>query len=200
MIKGEEIKKLIVNPAIAGDHHIDDLKLLIEKYSYCGSLYFIYLKAIANVKHVDFESQLKIAAAHVSDREHLYHLINSASNKDPLNEEDNLESDSNKVELTEKLSNQEKDITEEEGSIETITKINVNNEIEKLDETQLEENIQSHALNVAFEHSAKTSIRNNEREKKDTTKKVDFTQSISDVSKRSTNKNQKSYYSLFKIN
>ena len=59
MIKGEEIKKLIVNPAIAGDHHIDDLKLLIEKYSYCGSLYFIYLKAIANVKHVDFESQLK---------------------------------------------------------------------------------------------------------------------------------------------
>ena len=77
VIKGEDIGLLISKPEIGVENQLEDLNKLIKKYAYCSSLYFIQLKIKSANNHVDFEEKLKLAAAHVPDREHLYHLINS---------------------------------------------------------------------------------------------------------------------------
>ena len=75
MISGEQIATLIKNPHQSSFENLAEIEALITKYPYCSSLYHLSLKAAANSGSVEFEDKLKIAAAHVGDREHLYHLI-----------------------------------------------------------------------------------------------------------------------------
>ncbi|MEX1000601.1 MAG: tetratricopeptide repeat protein [Crocinitomicaceae bacterium] len=76
MIHGEDIGQLITDPKSIEKNQINAIHQLIEKYPYCSSLYIIHLIGLAKTSAVDFEQQLKIAAIHVSDREHLFFLIN----------------------------------------------------------------------------------------------------------------------------
>ena len=76
MISGEEIAQLIQHPEHVRREQLDDLNQLIKKYPYCSSLYILQIIGLANSASVHFEDELKTASVHVSDREHLFYLIN----------------------------------------------------------------------------------------------------------------------------
>ena len=75
----EQLASHIKSPETLGVSSLEDTKFLIEKYPYASTVHILRLKTLANANHIDFEDELKIAAAHVSDREHLFHLINDSS-------------------------------------------------------------------------------------------------------------------------
>ncbi len=77
MISGDQIQHLIAHPASISADQLNDLSELVEKFPYCSSLHMLLLKGMALENDLKFESQLKIAAAHVHDRGHLYHLIHT---------------------------------------------------------------------------------------------------------------------------
>lgn len=86
MITGDQIRDLIANPyAIEGDQ-LDSIKSLVDQHEYCSSLHILLLKGMADCSDLNFEKQLKIAAAHVPDREHLYRLIHSELQSDDIQE------------------------------------------------------------------------------------------------------------------
>ena len=88
MISGENIATLIAQPEQVAAGHIEDLTALIEKYPYCSSLYILQLKGLSKSSSVGFEQQLKVAASHVSDREHLFFMINPKIQEKVESEED----------------------------------------------------------------------------------------------------------------
>ena len=90
MISGEKIAQYIANFNGIELETIDDLSALTAKFPYCSSLFILKLKHLALTNHIDFESELKNAAAHVSDREQLYATIHSNTEKITLEKEEIL--------------------------------------------------------------------------------------------------------------
>ncbi|MDD4148418.1 MAG: hypothetical protein PHE33_00140 [Bacteroidales bacterium] len=54
---------------------LSEIKLLIEEFPHFQSAWVLYAKNLHNINDVRFESNLKIAAVHVSDRKVLKHII-----------------------------------------------------------------------------------------------------------------------------
>lgn len=81
MIAATEIGKLIVNPDLAGTYSASDLKEIRDKFSYCSTLHLLYLKNISLTSDLDFEIKLRYSAAHIMDRERMYFLIHSKTEK-----------------------------------------------------------------------------------------------------------------------
>lgn len=79
MINTAEIGKLISHPEQAGNINPADLAAVRDKFAYCSTLHLLYLKSLSLQNDLQFEEQLHFAAAHVSDRERMYHLIHSGS-------------------------------------------------------------------------------------------------------------------------
>lgn len=84
MISGEKIATYIAQPQLTEGVDIKDIAELIKKYPFCSSLYVLQLKAMAVANDLDFERQLKLTSIHAHDREHLYHLIHSGEQTEPL--------------------------------------------------------------------------------------------------------------------
>jgi hypothetical protein len=77
VISAEKIGDLIRNPHLAGSVPANELQEIREKFPYSSTLHLLYLKNIALSNDVQFEDQLRYAAAHVMDRERMYHVVHS---------------------------------------------------------------------------------------------------------------------------
>lgn len=72
----EQILHYIENPLELNDKTLDDLKGIVEEFPYFQSAHLLYVSNLLREKNYRFEGQLKSAAAHVTDRTVLYHLLN----------------------------------------------------------------------------------------------------------------------------
>ena len=169
-----KIASHITNIEALRSNDAEEIKPMLEKFPYASTLYILHLKALANDNSLDFEQKLRVAAAHVSDREHLYQLINKNNaletkqvNRERITEEEIEEEIQTKKEKIEG----EKDLAKEQAKIEeevsTEKKIKLNETTakeveevleEKVDDlimhSSLDEDIFSHAIATAFEHSS----------------------------------------------
>lgn len=53
----------------------EQLLYLSKEYPYCQSTHLLYVKALQNTDSIQFNKQLRISAAHASDRQQLFYLI-----------------------------------------------------------------------------------------------------------------------------
>lgn len=159
VVDGKHIASFIASPDGLKQENLTEIDELLAKFPYSSSLYILQLKALANSNSLLFEEKLKVAAAHVNDRAHLYELIQSDSSTESVLE---LEEE-NPVEQP-PVSEEEEEVIEtainseaQDDSIETeITATEIeeeeeNPEIEIADE--LTAQIMSEAISSAFEHS-----------------------------------------------
>jgi len=152
---------------------------MLEKFPYSSSLHILYLKALANDNSLEFETKLKIAAAHVSDKEHLYNLINDSNTTSEIEkiEEPVIETSEVEVEVApeqiEVIEKEEETVKEaidiieeieEKIESEVITESQIRGEVKEIieektqeteetsiEETSLDEEIFSHAIASAFD-------------------------------------------------
>ena len=162
MISGDEIKQLIQQPQDINKSQLTEIEELIEKYPYSSSLYLLQMIALKKTNDLNFESKLKVAASHVSDREHLHELLEKPVKvtAEDLVEETVVEEVEEPIVAEEVVQEEEivqEEIIEEEEDTsakeETVVKEEVAEEEPEL--SQLEESIMSSvvesALNMEFE-------------------------------------------------
>lgn len=90
MISADLIGAYIKNPLEKNEISVKDLNELVAKYPYCSSLFMLQIKTMSTQNDVDFDKALKIAAAHVMDRERLFRLINEATEISEVHEEEEV--------------------------------------------------------------------------------------------------------------
>lgn len=144
MISGEQIGKLILQPASVKKAQLDEIQELVDKYPYCSSLYIIQLIGLSKTNDITFENKLEIAASHVSDREFLHLLVNEGGNAEVVSEE--------KIELIEAEGTEK---IEEESVLEDVDQeAAVESEEEVIAEeeelSEMEESIMSHVVESVF--------------------------------------------------
>ncbi|MDX1652277.1 MAG: tetratricopeptide repeat protein [Brumimicrobium sp.] len=81
MLDTENISKLIKDPGMIEKAHLDDLKVLSDKYPFTPVFSQLYLKGLAVFDPILFEEQLKKHAYRIPDRAQLYSLIHFAEKK-----------------------------------------------------------------------------------------------------------------------
>lgn len=178
MISGEKIATLIRDPRESSETYLGDLESLVEKYPYCSSLYILALKGAANSGSVGFEDKLKNAAAHVADRAHLFNIINDSSPNEISNSEleqaETMQTEANPVSTEEVVAKEP--VIEKEVLAETpIEKSKLSEKVSEDEKVESDENLDSaseelntdilsHAVSVAFEHSAESVIPIDENE------------------------------------
>ncbi len=69
--------KFIQSPELFQDENIHQLKTIIDKYPYFQSARSLYLKALKNKESYKYNNELKITAAHTTDRSVLFDFITS---------------------------------------------------------------------------------------------------------------------------
>lgn len=100
MITSAQIVEIIRNPALAGKQKPEELTEIRDKFSYCSTLHLICLKAQSMHQGLDFENQLRFAAAHVMDRERMYYLIQQKSTETAVDQVVNISGTENQATLT----------------------------------------------------------------------------------------------------
>ena len=73
----EDIAHKIANPSLCTIADIQEIEKLIEKYPYAQSFPILLLQILGKTKSMNFEEALNQHAFRISDRAHLYQLINS---------------------------------------------------------------------------------------------------------------------------
>ena len=73
----EDIAHKIANPSLCTVDDIQEIEKLIEKYPYAQSFPILLLQTLGKTKSINFEESLNQHAFRISDRAHLYQLINS---------------------------------------------------------------------------------------------------------------------------
>ena len=81
MINSEKIADFIFNPQLLGHEDVANLDEIIGKFPYCSTLHLLKLKAVSSSNSIQFESDLRYGAIHVSDREKMYYLLHSEEAK-----------------------------------------------------------------------------------------------------------------------
>ncbi len=76
--------QLLKNPEEIQDTHTLDLKSITEAYPYFQSARALYLKALKNQESFKYNNQLKVTAAHTTDRTVLFNFITSQEFNDTL--------------------------------------------------------------------------------------------------------------------
>ncbi|WP_431165925.1 hypothetical protein [Tenacibaculum halocynthiae] len=71
--------KYIQSPELFQDENIHQLKTMIDKYPYFQSARSLYLKALKNKESYKYNNELKVTAAHTTDRSVLFDFITSKS-------------------------------------------------------------------------------------------------------------------------
>ncbi|WP_435261760.1 hypothetical protein [Tenacibaculum sp. nBUS_03] len=77
----DEYIKYIESPELFQDEEINQLKSIIDKYPYFQSARSLYLRALKNKESYKYNNELKITAAHTTDRSVLFDFITSKSFK-----------------------------------------------------------------------------------------------------------------------
>ncbi len=76
-MKISDIAQKIENPALCSSDDVRAMEELIEKYPYAQSFPILLLKTLGQSKDVHFEDALNKYAFRISDRMHLYYLVNN---------------------------------------------------------------------------------------------------------------------------
>lgn len=109
------IQKIIANNAISENDH-NNLKEIILKHPYFQSARVLYLKSLKNKESYKYNHELKIAAAHTTDRKILFDLITSKKFQKEHFEKDKKNNQKKPISLkgfaTQKKENIEKSIQE----------------------------------------------------------------------------------------
>lgn len=187
---GKSIAQYISQPDAIQSEQLASINQLIEQFPYTSSLYILQLKALANSNDINFESKLKVAAAHVNDRAYLYELLNATSSSEHTVEEsdDTIQTvekveESNisapnehlkgttesltalsEIDTSKELKAEEIEEPSKEISVESDSE---NNEIDKVEDSPdiadpLSAQIMSEAVSMAFEHSTEELISQDE--------------------------------------
>lgn len=77
VINSETYNKLLAQPDIMENKHVSDLRTLLERYPYFQSVRALYLKGLKNADSFRYNHELKITAAHSTDRTVLFDFITS---------------------------------------------------------------------------------------------------------------------------
>ncbi|MBD3637827.1 MAG: tetratricopeptide repeat protein [Crocinitomicaceae bacterium] len=156
MISGEQISELIKDPNLVQSKDVSDIEQLIEKYPYCSSIYILYLIGLANSNHLDFEEKLKLVSSNVSDREHLFFLVNESQHE--KHEEVVEDTDTNEETITEEESdNSLETTTEERTEFEEEESVKISAEVKDQEEEEAEEEIDEPEM-ADLEASIMTSV------------------------------------------
>jgi len=90
MLNWEQIAQRIQHPALCTKDDLTGLKELCDKYPYSQVFPMVYLKALSDGKHIQFEEELENYAFRITDRVQLYDLLHSYDERqeklDSLNE------------------------------------------------------------------------------------------------------------------
>jgi hypothetical protein len=127
-----DIKQRIENPDLCGPSDVRDFEELINKYPYAQSFPILLLKTLGQTKDIHFEDALNEHAYRISDRMHLYYLINDFSENlaeipEPetasIEDQKNVGSETQNTTIEEEVINtlepQEKVISEKEVAIDS---------------------------------------------------------------------------------
>ena len=71
----EEFIYYLNHPAILGEKSILEMHELLNEFPYFQTAHLLLLKNLHNLENIKFSNQLKISAAHITNREILYYLI-----------------------------------------------------------------------------------------------------------------------------
>jgi hypothetical protein len=67
--------EFLQRPEKLGSHEAQMLEKVIEEFPYCQAAHVLYLKALHNEKHINYNSRLKLTSAYTSERKMLYKFI-----------------------------------------------------------------------------------------------------------------------------
>ncbi|MEX2483004.1 MAG: hypothetical protein WED10_00490 [Brumimicrobium sp.] len=82
MLDTTKISQLIENPSLIESNHLEDLKVLSEKYPFTPIFSQLYLKGLSVFNPISFEGELKVHAYRVPDRTQLYSIIHFADQQE----------------------------------------------------------------------------------------------------------------------
>ena len=71
----EEFIQFMSHPELLDKSSVDEMRELVHEFPYFQSGHLLYLKNLHLLENIRFPSQLKVSAAHITDREVLYHLL-----------------------------------------------------------------------------------------------------------------------------
>ncbi len=71
----EEFIQLMNHPELLDKSSVDEMRELVDEFPYFQSGHLLFLKNLHLLDNIRFPSQLKVSAAHITDREVLYHLL-----------------------------------------------------------------------------------------------------------------------------
>ena len=71
----EEFIQLMNHPELLDKSSVDEMRELVDEFPYFQSGHLLYLKNLHLLDSIRFPSQLKVSAAHITNREVLYHLL-----------------------------------------------------------------------------------------------------------------------------
>lgn len=97
----EEFISYINNPGLLDKKSVVDMQELLAEYPYFQTAHLLFLKNLHNLENIRFSSQLKISAAHITDREILYHLLLMKATREEESGKTGIKQDG-KTETTEK--------------------------------------------------------------------------------------------------
>lgn len=162
MISGEKIGKYIAEPFLIEASDLPDLLELTKKYPYCSSLQLLHLKGLALSNDLSFEDQLKVAAIHAPDREHLYALIHSGEVLEEVSPE--TETEVKTETIAEESAPVEETISEVSTEIEEIAveKEVVETPEETAEEIETEEIVESAEISEPIEITAEPTLSSEE--------------------------------------
>ena len=82
VISKEKYNQWISNPEQIGQSEINELKKLLDIYSFCQTTHLLYIKCLKESNSILFNNQLKITASNCGDRTRLFHLIAEEKHKE----------------------------------------------------------------------------------------------------------------------
>jgi hypothetical protein len=75
----DEFIAYMSNPASLDDKSLNNLKEILREYPYFQAAHLLLVKNLSNLGHMKFDSQLRLSAAYVGNRQLLFRLISESS-------------------------------------------------------------------------------------------------------------------------
>ena len=129
----EEFIQFMNNPQLLDKHSVDEIRELVQEFPYFQSGHLLFLKNLHLLDNIRFPGQLRISAAHITDREVLYHLLRKPSAYQ-TEDHNNLETTIDPV--TEEILVEDQPVTEVEDTLQMDEEVDTQDEIILIDENE----------------------------------------------------------------
>jgi hypothetical protein len=129
----EEFIYYINHPELLNKKSISEMHELLDEFPYFQTAHLLFLKNLHKLENIKFTNQLKISAAHIINREILYHLLK----KEELKQPESLKFDEEEPEIKTRIPEPEveaADISEEPEDSKDIEKLDITVKIDKKEE------------------------------------------------------------------